>query len=59
MRRHSSDAETRFIRCQRKQQLTYQRAREIAKRQRRRDDSKTSEYFCHDCKAWHVGERFD
>jgi hypothetical protein len=53
------NADERFLRCERKQGYSFERARKIAKRMRRQHDrSRVEEYFCRDCQHWHVGERF-
>jgi hypothetical protein len=44
-----------YISCTRKDGFSYAEARRIARQIRRSCDDPVSEYFCHDCKHWHVG----
>ena len=44
-----------YVRCTRKEGFPYWKARRVAKRIRRATDEAVTEYYCHDCKWWHVG----
>jgi hypothetical protein len=47
---------SKYITCERKDQLSYQRAKKLAKRVRRYREEVVEAYRCPYCKRWHIGQ---